>query len=303
MPYKHEAPASVFRDRHDVIHSLALHACVGTLLPTRPRAKKVPTVTTRVTLTVDGPVARVLFQADNGIQLLGPQTRQRLAGALDELEAASGISVVVFEALGRVFIAGADINELRSLNEDTAYENSREGQALMNRVAALPATTIAAIHGACAGGGCELSLACDMRLATQNVRIGLPETGIGIIPGWGGTVRAPRILGSAAARRLILTGELVDAATALQLGLIDAVADDEPTLRSLVDARVATILSRGPGARALAKSLITEFEGPPPDAQFEQEARAFAACYRTSEPDSGMTAFLEKKSPDWPVAT
>ena len=256
-------------------------------------------MTTNITLTVDGPVARVLFSAENGIQLLGPETRQRLAGVLGELEAASGISVVVFEASGRVFIAGADINELRSLNEETAYANSREGQSLMNRVAALPATTIVAIHGACAGGGCELALACDMRVATANARIGLPETGIGIIPGWGGTVRAPRILGSASARRLILTGELVDAATALQLGLVDSVADDEPTLRTLVDTRVATILGRGPNARALAKSLITDFEGPPSEAQFEAEAQAFAACYRTSEPNVGMTAFLEKATPDW----
>ncbi len=256
-------------------------------------------MTTSVSLTTDCRVARVLFHAENGIQLLGPKTRQRLAGVLDELEAASGISVVVFEASGRVFIAGADINELRSLNEDTAYANSREGQSLMNRVAALPATTIVAIHGACAGGGCELALACDMRLATANARIGLPETSIGIIPGWGGTVRAPRILGSATARRLILTGELVDAATALQLGLIDAVAADEPALRSLVDDRVATLLNRGPNARAVAKSLVTDFEGPPPDDQFETEARAFADCYRTSEPHVGMTAFLEKSTPDW----
>ncbi len=256
-------------------------------------------MTTNVTLTVDGPVARVLFSAENGIQLLGPETRQRLAGVLGELEATSGLGVVVFEATGRVFIAGADINELRSLNEETAYANSREGQSLMNRVAALPATTVVAIHGACAGGGCELALACDMRLATANARIGLPETGIGIIPGWGGTVRAPRILGSATARRLILTGELVDAATALQLGLVDAVAEDEPALRTLVDNRVATILNRGPSARALAKFLIADFEGPPPEEQFEAESRAFAACYRTPEPNIGMTAFLEKVTPGW----
>lgn len=258
---------------------------------------------TNVELTSDGSVARVLFQADNGIQLLGPDTRQRLAAVLDELEAATAVSVVVFEAAGRVFIAGADINELRSLNEETAYANSREGQSLMNRVAALPATTIAAIHGACAGGGCELALACDMRMATSNARIGLPETGIGIVPGWGGTVRAPRILGSAAARRLILTGELVPADTALQLGLVDTVAEDESALRSLVDDRVAAILSRGPNARALAKALITEFEGPPSNAQFEAEARAFADCYRTSEPNTGMTAFLEKSVPQWEVPT
>lgn len=257
-------------------------------------------MSTQVSLAVDGHAARIRFQADNGIQLLGPETRQRLATVLDELEQHADVSAVVFEATGRVFIAGADINELRSLDEASAYQNSRQGQSLMNRVAALSSTTIAAIHGACAGGGCELALACDMRVATQNARIGLPETGIGIIPGWGGTVRAPRLIGSAAARRLILTGELVDARTALQIGLIDAVADDEAALRRIVDQRVADILSRGPAARARAKALITEFEGPPADGQFEQEARAFAACYRTQEPYCGMDAFLQKQTPVWP---
>lgn len=255
-------------------------------------------MSTQVTLTTDGPVARVLLAGENGVQLLGAETRQRLHEVLGELEQLAEINVVVFEAEGRTFIAGADINELRSLNSTTAFENSQAGQALMNRVAALPATTIAAIHAACAGGGTELALACDMRIASEDAVIGLPETRIGILPGWGGTVRTARLLGSAAARRLVLTGELIPAATALQLGLVDQVTSEDE-FRAAIDERVKLVASRGPHARAASKKLIAQFEGPEAQTQFLAESRAFAECYPTGEPELGMSAFLSKTDADW----
>lgn len=255
-------------------------------------------MTTKVTLTTNGSLARICFQADNGIQLLSREVRDRLCEILDELEQQSEISVVVFEAKGRVFIAGADINELIALTAETAADNSREGQAMMSRIENLPATTLIAIHGACAGGGCELALACDMRMAAESAVIGLPETRIGIMPGWGGTVRATRVLGSKAARRMILTGELLPAEKTLQLGLVDEVASDA-SFRDSVEARIATLLARGQFARAQAKKLIRQFEGPDSAAQFEAEALAFAECYQTGEPQIGMQAFLEKRDAQW----
>lgn len=256
-------------------------------------------MTTQVEFSTDGPVGRVRFSGPGGIQLLGPETRTRFGEVLTELEQRGDLSVVVFEAVGRVFIAGADINELRSLTPENAADNSRSGQALMNRVAALPATTIAAIHGACAGGGCELALACDLRLAASSVKIGLPETSIGIIPGWGGTVRATRLLGCAVAKRLILTGELLSAEAALRCGLVDDVVSDDQ-FRDAVEQRVAALLSRGPQARKQAKRLITDFGGGTLAELFEAEALGFAECYRTGEPVTGMTAFLEKRPAVWP---
>ena len=255
-------------------------------------------MTTTVTLTTSGPLARVCFRADNGIQLLTRDVRSQLCGILDELERRPEISAVVFAAEGRVFIAGADINELVALTPENAADNSREGQAMMSRIERLPATTLIAVHAACAGGGCELALACDMRIAAESAVIGLPETRIGIVPGWGGTVRATRVLGSTAARRMILTGELLPAARALQLGLVDELASDD-TFREAVESRIATLLARGPFARAQAKNLIRQFEGPESASQFEAEAIAFAECYRTGEPQIGMQAFLEKRDADW----
>lgn len=254
---------------------------------------------TEVTLETTGQLARIKLSGDRGIQLLGAETRQKINEAVAEIERRSEISVVVFESSGRTFIAGADINELRALDPETGYQNSQEGQAMMTRIASLRATTIAAIHAACAGGGTELSLACDMRIAAESAVIGLPETRIGVIPGWGGTVRATRLLGSDVARRLILTGELVTASVALQLGLVDEVSPDED-FRSAVDARIELVASRGPHARATAKALIGQFEGPDSEAQFEAESRAFATCYPTGEPELGMSAFLNKVSADWP---
>ena len=256
------------------------------------------TMTTEVTLTTNGPVARVKLSGEKGIQLLGAETRGRLHEVLAEIEQLSAINVVVFEAEGRTFIAGADINELRSLNAETGFSNSQQGQALMARVAALSATTIAAIHSACAGGGTELALACDMRMAAEDSTIGLPETRIGVLPGWGGTVRATRLLGSAAARRLILTGELVPATTALQLGLVDLVVSEDE-FRSAVEERINLVASRGPHARAAAKKLIAQFEGVKNGDPFLAESKAFTECYPTGEPEHGMAAFLSKTDVDW----
>jgi enoyl-CoA hydratase len=253
---------------------------------------------TQVTLTTDGPLARIRLSGEKGVQLLGAGTRQRLHEVLGEIEQLTEINVVVFEAEGRTFIAGADINELKSLNPETGFENSQQGQALMSRVAALSATTIVAIHAACAGGGTELALSCDMRIAAEDAVIGLPETRIGVLPGWGGTVRATRLLGSAAARRLILTGELVPAATALQLGLVDQVVGEEE-FRNVIDERIKLVASRGPHARAASKKLISQLEGPDADAQFMAESKAFAECYPTGEPELGMSAFLSKVDADW----
>jgi len=255
-------------------------------------------VATQVNLVTDGPVGRVQLRTENGVQLLGAETRAELRQTLKDVAQRDDLSVVVFEATGRTFIAGADINELRALNPETAYENSREGQAVMGQISDLPFTTIAAIHAACAGGGTELALACDMRIAASGAVIGLPETRIGVIPGWGGTVRATRLLGSAVARRMILTGELLPAATALRFGLVDEIEADD-TFQDAVERRIAMLLGRGPHARSTASRLIARFEGPDPDAQFEAEAQAFAACYETSEPKTGMGAFLEKRDADW----
>ena len=256
-------------------------------------------MTTQIDLSLSGSVARILLRGEKGIQILSAETRQRLLAVVEEV-ATADCSVVVFAAEGRTFIAGASIDELRTQDEQSALQDSRCGQRLMSAIESLPQTTVAAIHGACAGGGTELVLACDLRFAAEGAKIGLPETSIGVLPGWGGTVRATQLLGMAVARRLILTGELVSADEALRVGLVDAVFTPEK-FATEVDARVAQILTRGPQARRRAKHLLQQHAagGVNLAAQYDAEARAFAECYRTGEPHEGMSAFLEKRPPQW----
>lgn len=256
-------------------------------------------MTTQVDLSLSGSVARILLRGEKGIQILSSETRRRLLEVVKEVADADS-SVVVFAGEGRTFIAGASIDELRMLDEPSALEDSRFGQRLMSAIESMPQTTIAAIHGACAGGGTELVLACDLRYAAEGAKIGLPETSIGVLPGWGGTVRATQLLGASVARRLILTGELISAEEACRVGLVDTVFGAD-TFATEVDARVAQILTRGPEARRRAKHLLQQHAADDVNlaAQFDAEARAFAECYRTGEPQEGMSAFLEKRPPQW----
>jgi enoyl-CoA hydratase len=260
--------------------------------------KEESTTPTQVTLQTDGPVARVWFETPNGVHILGRDTRRQLDAVLDRLEADEGSRVVVFASQGRTFCAGADLHELASLDENTAETIAQQGQALMSRIERLRQITIAAIHAACAGGGCELSLACDFRWGSSACRIGLPETSIGILPGWGGTVRTRRLLGPSAAKRIVLTAELWPAATALSLGLLHAVFPAE-SFRDDVEAEVEKLLTRGPSGLSLSKQLIESCENGDLETQLQQEARAFAACYAIGQPQEGIAAFLEKREPQW----
>lgn len=255
-------------------------------------------MSTSVELQRDGHVARVIFRGDNGIQLLTSDVRTELNRILKEIESDADCRVVVFAAEGKVFIAGADINELRAQTSKTARKFARDGQRLFQRIADLSAVSIAAIHGACAGGGCELALACDLRIASTGAKIGLPEVSLGLLPGWGGTARATLLFGPAVAKRMILTGELLPAEVALRIGLVDEVVPDDQ-LRAVVDARVAQVLSRGPAAVLRSKRLIEEFGMRSLDRLLRREAAQFAACYATGEPAEGSTAFLEKRTPEW----
>lgn len=254
---------------------------------------------TRVELDIQDRAARVTFRGEKGIQLLSRETREELSRIVDVLHEPSDVAVVVFQAEGRTFIAGADIQELSGLTPITAHALALEVHALFTRISRLPAVTLAAIHAACAGGGCELALACDLRMAAAGARIGLPEVSLGVIPGWGGTARATRLFGGAVARRMILCGELLPAEEALRLGIVDAVAPDA-SFKSAVDERVQLLLSRGPQAQRQAKRFIEELEGPAIESLLEAEARAFALCYETAEPVEGMRAFFEKRPAEWP---
>jgi len=244
-------------------------------------------------------IFRIRFSSEKGVQILSEEVCRQL-GQLLKVVAKRPPRILVFEATGRTFQAGAELRELAALDRRAARRYSRRGQKLFRKIAELPCLTVAAIHAPCAGGGCELSLACDFRFLADTARIGLPEVTLGIIPGWGGAARAVRVLGPVAARRLILSGELLPAAEALQIGVADAVFPSSE-FEAAVNARLQRLLRCAPGAIATAKRFLAEGYHLDLADLLVDESRLFARCYSSPEPPEGIAAFLEKRDAVWPV--
>ena len=249
---------------------------------------------TRVELTHGNDISRVRFSSENGIHVLSNATRAELRDAIEQIEQRPECRVVVFEAEGRTFIAGADIRELQGLSASEAEALSRDTQALFGRIEALQPATVAAIHAACAGGGFELTLACDLRFAATSAKIGLPEVTLGLIPGFGGTVRMPTLFGPAIARHVMLRGELLPAEEALQLGLVTRVWSDD-AFRDEVESQLPLLVSRSPGAIRVVKRLLHTGE----EADYVREAQAFGECFESPDGIEGVNAFLEKREAKW----
>ncbi|WP_052693610.1 enoyl-CoA hydratase-related protein, partial [Desulfosporosinus sp. I2] len=168
------------------------------------------------------------------------------------------IDVVIFTGAGeKAFVAGADISEMKDKSPQESYKFARQGQVLLQRIQELPQPTIAAINGFAFGGGCELAMACDLRIATDKAKFGQPEVALGIIPGFGGTQRLPRLIGRAKAMEIILTGRTIHASEALELGLVNQVVSTENLIAETVSLAEA-ILSKGPYAIRQAKAAINK---------------------------------------------
>lgn len=204
------------------------------------------------------------------------------------------IDVVIFTGAGeKAFVAGADISEMKDKSPQESYIFARQGQVLFQRIQDLPQPTIAAINGFALGGGCELAMACDMRIATDKAKFGQPEVALGIIPGFGGTQRLPRLIGRAKAMEIILTGRTINASEALELGLVNKVVSTESLMAEAVSLAEA-ILSKGPYAIRQAKAAINKGLEVDINMGCELEGNLFALCFG-EEQREGMSSFLEKR--------
>lgn len=201
-------------------------------------------------------------------------------------------AIVITGAGGAVFVSGADINDIRARkrNDGLAAINS----TLFSAIDKCPKVTIAAVNGLALGGGCELALACDLRIAASHARFGQPETGLGIIPGAGATQRLPRIVGLGRAKHLILTGEAIDAQKALEWGLVSQVVPAEE-LETQALALAERVLSRGPLAIRLAKLALNASARVDLDSGLLIETLAQAICFESADKQEGTAAFLEKR--------
>jgi enoyl-CoA hydratase len=247
---------------------------------------RVETTDAIATLTIDRP------EVKNALDLA---TVQEIRAALQTLAADADLGVLIVTGAGdAAFVSGADINDIRARGRDEGL--AAINSSLFAEIERFPRPTIAAVNGYALGGGCELALACDIRIAADTAKFGQPELGLGIIPGAGGTQRLPRLIGMGRAKHLILTGDLIDAKQALEIGLVTAVA---PPGQLQIRARelAKKVLRQGPLAARLAKIALNASARVDLDSGLMIETLAQAICYASEDKIEGTAAFLEKRKP------
>ncbi len=244
----------------------------------------------------DGGVRVLTVTRPEKLNALNAAVLDDLAAAVSQAETDGGLRCLVVTGAGeKAFIAGADISELATLSPVQGREHARRGQALFDRVAALPVPTIAAINGFAYGGGLEFAMACTLRVASENAKMGLPETSLGILPGYGGTQRLARIVGPARALELVLTAEKgLTAAEAERIGLVNRLVPAGGALEGAL-AMAKKIVANGPVACRYAMEAVRRgMEMPLAEGQL-LEATLFGLCAATADTKEGMSAFLEKR--------
>lgn len=248
----------------------------------------------------DETIGLIIVNRPKALNALSMATMRDLEAAIDELAADPAVGAIVLTGSGeRAFVAGADITEFNSLpSPAVAVEYGRRGQAILSNIETMDKIVIAAINGFALGGGCELAMACDIRLAADTARLGQPEINLGIIPGYGGTQRLARLVGRGMCKLLCLTGDPIDAAEALRIGLVDRVV---PAAELLNEARALAkkLAAKAPVARALIKQAINVgLEGSLAEG-LAFEAAQFGLVFSTEDRVEGVSAFLEKRKPAW----
>ena len=242
------------------------------------------------TVTLDRPEAR---------NALSTQLRAELITILDAIEG-SDVRVVVLTGSdeAKAFVAGADVTELRELDTIDVRRKARD-ERVYETVDRLPQPVIARINGFALGGGCELAQACDVRIAHAEAKLGQPEINLGLIPGGGGTQRLTRLVGEGQAMRLVLSGELVDATEAHDIGLVDVVCETVDELDEEVYGLAESIATKSPAALEAAKQAVRAASRMPIEQGLDYEKELFAGLFSTADKNEGIDAFLEKRDPEW----
>jgi enoyl-CoA hydratase len=245
-----------------------------------------------------GRIAIVTINRPDKLNALNVQTRQEILDAFDQLELDDEVRVVVVTGAGpKAFVAGADISEFEG---KTAVDQRSvmKGRRAFDAVEDFPKPVIAMINGFALGGGCELALACDIRIASRNAKLGQPEIKLGIIPGGGGTQRLTRLVGEGKAMELILTGDMVSADEAERLGLVNYVVEPDQ-LRARTLELAEKIAEMSPVALAMAKTAVKSAARLGLRAGLDTEVDLFALCFSSEDKEEGVRAFLEKRKPEF----
>lgn len=250
--------------------------------------------------------ANLLFENNAGIGIvtlnrpkalnaLNDEMLKELNSLLDSIAQDDTVKVVIITGSGeKAFVAGADITEMQPLSAIEGRKWAKFGQSVFSKLENLPQPVIAAINGFALGGGCELAMACDMRIASDKAKFGQPEVGLGIIPGFAGSQRLPRLVGKGCAKELLFTGDIIDVQEAYRIGLVNKVTTAEE-LMITAKAVAEKIVSRAEVAVRLCKATVNKGMDMDLESGIAYEAEAFGLCFSTGDQKEGMNAFVEKR--------
>ncbi len=245
-----------------------------------------------------GKVAVITINRPDKLNALSSKVHAEGVSALDELRKDDEIRVVVITGSGeKSFVAGADISEFAGKSA-AGQRNVMNARSLFNSIDAFPKPVIAMINGFCLGGGCELALACDIRVASEKARFSQPEINLGIMPGGGGTQRLTRLIGEGRAMEMILTGDMIDANTALNFGLVNHVHSPEELEEKTIEL-ANKIAEKAPIALQMSKEAVKFASRSNLDEGLRREVDLFAICFSTEDKEEGVSAFLEKRKPQF----
>ncbi|HEY4955807.1 MAG TPA: enoyl-CoA hydratase-related protein [Gemmatimonadaceae bacterium] len=247
-----------------------------------------------VTLVAADGIATLTVNRPDKLNALNAATITDLGAAIDEVRQRDDIRGLILTGAGRAFVAGADISELAAETAVSARELALKGQRIFGRFETSPKPVIAAVNGFALGGGCELALACHIRIASEQAKFGQPEVKLGILPGYGGTQRLARLVGKGRALQLLMTGETIDAAEAYRIGLVNRVVPADALIQSATE-MLRQILANGPLAVAACVEAVGLGLDMPLDGGLAMEAAHFGLLAATSDMREGTTAFLEKR--------
>jgi len=251
-----------------------------------------------LTLAVDDRIATLTINRPEKLNALNDATIAELGDAIDEVRARNEIAGLIVTGAGRAFVAGADISELESQTPLAAKARARAGQEVFRRFETSPKPVIAAVNGFALGGGCELAMACHIRIASDNAKFGQPEVKLGICPGYGGTLRLARLVGKGRANQLLLTAEVIDAGEAHRIGLVNMIVAPDALIQAATG-MMRQILANGPLAVALCIETVDRGLDMSIDEGLVLEANHFGLLAASEDAREGMAAFLGKRTPEF----
>lgn len=243
-------------------------------------------------------IATITMNRPQVLNALDTETIQELTSAVQELETDPAVHVAILTGKDKAFIAGADIKQMQPMSSLQAHQFATNGHQLLHTIQASRLPYIAAVNGYALGGGCEVMMACDLIIAATTAKIGQPEINLGIHPGFGGTQRLPRIVGTLKANELLLTGDTIDAQEALRIGLVNKIVEPEKLLEE-TEKIAQKIASKSGVQTSFIKKLVNTGADIDLASACDLEIALFSASFSTQDQKEGMSAFLEKRKPSF----